>query len=150
MDKLLLQELKLVHFKNYEVARLTFNDKINCLVGNNGMGKTNLLDAIYYLCMGKSKFKLPDSAITQNSAAFFRLEGQFNIGLSKESIIAKVAPRKTKTFQRNHYVYQKLSEHIGLLPIVFVAPDDTELIKGEVRIEEGYWIMPYVKKVSPT
>ncbi len=94
------------------------------------MGKTNLLDAIYYLCMGKSAFKLPDSAITMREASFFRLEGVFDCGAKEEHIIVKVIPRKTKSLTRNNYTYQKLSEHIGLMPVVLIGPDDVDLIRG--------------------
>lgn len=92
------------------------------------MGKTNLLDAIYYLCMGKSYFNLPDSLAILHDAAFFRLEGRFTLEGRKEHIVAKVVPRKKKELERNGTPYRRLSEHVGLLPVVMIAPDDTNLI----------------------
>ena len=130
-----LQEITLVNFKNYEKETIALSEKLNCLVGNNGMGKTNFLDAIYYLCMGKSYFKHTDSQITRKEADFFRLEGHFLHQGKKEKLVAKVRPRKQKVLERNDVAYQKLSEHIGHFPIVAIVPDDTYLVKegSEVR-----------------
>jgi DNA replication and repair protein RecF len=101
-------------------------------VGQNGMGKTNLLDAIYYVCMCKSHFKTTDKHITKHEADFFRLEANFVSGDTKETlrvnkIIAKVQALKRKEFQSNKAVYDKLSDHIGRFPVVMIAPDDTLL-----------------------
>lgn len=130
-----LDKLILTNFKNYELQTINCSDKINCLVGFNGMGKTNLLDAIYYICMGKSYFGTPDSSIVKKEEDFFRLEAHFKVESNQEKVVAKVIPRKKKTFEHNEIPYQKLSEHIGLLPIVIVAPDDTSLINegSEIR-----------------
>lgn len=103
---------------------------MNCFVGQNGMGKTNLLDAIYYLCMCKSHFKTSDKHITKHEADFFRLEANFVSGDTKETlrvdkIIAKVQARKRKEFEWNKAVYDRLSDHIGRFPVVMIAPDDT-------------------------
>lgn len=92
------------------------------------MGKTNLLDAIYYLCMGKSYFSTPDTLIANHSSDFFRLEGQFKVNERAEHIVAKVIPRKKKELERNRVPYPRLSEHVGLLPVVMIAPDDTYLV----------------------
>lgn len=94
------------------------------------MGKTNLLDAIYYLCMCKSHFKTSDKHITKHEADFFRLEANFVSGDTKETlrvdkIIAKVQARKRKEFEWNKAVYDRLSDHIGRFPVVMIAPDDT-------------------------
>jgi DNA replication and repair protein RecF len=99
-------------------------------VGQNGMGKTNLLDAIYYMCMCKSHFKTSDKHITKHEASFFRLEANFVSGNTKETlrvdkIIAKVQARKIKEFECNKAVYERLSDHIGRFPVVMIAPDDT-------------------------
>ena len=130
MNQVCLKQIRLVNFKNYPGDRLNFDTKLNVIVGNNGMGKTNLLDAIYYLCMGKSAFSSPDSNVVKREESFFRLEGKFDCGANEEDIVVKVIPRKNKTLSRNHYTYQKLSEHIGLLPVVFIGPDDVYLVKG--------------------
>ena len=99
------------------------------------MGKTNLLDSIYYLCMTKSHFGTPDLAVVKHETDFLRLEGHFCNDEKKEKIVAKVIPRKKKEFERNDVPYNKLAEHIGLLPIVFIAPNDTAIILegSEVR-----------------
>lgn len=133
-----LEKLILTNFKNYELQSVQFSDRINCLVGFNGMGKTNLLDAIYYICMGKSYFNSPDSAIVKKGTDFFRLEAHVQTVARKEKIVAKIIPRKKKVFEHNDVPYQKLSEHIGLIPIVIVAPDDTDLIHDGSEIRRKF------------
>ena len=91
------------------------------------MGKTNLLDAVYYLCMGKSHFTNSDRNVVQHNESFFRMEGFFSVDKKTEKIVAKVQPGKTKVFERNDAPYDRLADHVGLLPIVFKAPDDTAL-----------------------
>jgi DNA replication and repair protein RecF len=125
---LYLEKLILTNFKNYESESLSCSPQLNCMVGMNGMGKTNLLDAVYYLCMGKSHFKLVDSNVMRHEAGFFRLEGHFILSGRNEKIVAKVQPRRRKELERNGVSYQRLSDHVGLLPVVFIAPDDTYLI----------------------
>ena len=127
---LFLQVLKLTNFKNYEAQTLMLSEHLNCFVGQNGVGKTNVLDAIYYLCMCKSHFKTSDKNIVRHSADFFRLEGNYVTVNQQEKpqidkIIAKVQPRKRKDFECNQSVYERLSEHIGCFPVVMIAPDDT-------------------------
>lgn len=124
-----LKKLILTNFKNYELQEISFSQQLNGFVGKNGMGKTNMLDAIYYLCMCKSQFGIIDRFVKRHEADFFRLEGHFLRKEKKENIIAKVIPRKRKDIERNKVVYKKLSEHVGLLPIVFIAPDDTMIVK---------------------
>lgn len=125
-----LQALKLTNFKNYTAQTLLFSEHLNCFVGQNGMGKTNVLDAIYYLCMCKSHFKTSDRNIVRHETDFFRLEGNFVISTSEkqpqiDKVVAKVQPRKRKDFERNQATYDRLSEHIGCFPVVMIAPDDT-------------------------
>ncbi len=122
-----LQELKLTNFKNYEFQSLVFSPHLNLLTGLNGMGKTNLLDAVYYLCMGKSHFQGTDRNVVRQGEEFFRLEGTFFLEEKKEKIVAKVVPGNLKTFERNDNAYPRISDHVGLLPVVFMAPDDTSL-----------------------
>ncbi len=122
-----LQELKLTNFKNYEYQALAFSPSLNLIAGLNGMGKTNLLDAVYYLCMGKSHFQGTDRNVVRQGEEFFRLEGHFVLDEKKERIVAKVVPGKQKTIERNDNAYPRISDHVGLLPVVFMAPDDTAL-----------------------
>ncbi|MFT5167959.1 MAG: DNA replication and repair protein RecF [Saprospiraceae bacterium] len=130
-----LEKIKLTHFKNYTVEELSFSSKLNCFVGKNGMGKTNLLDAIYYLCMCKSSTSINDRNVMQRETDFFRVEGHFKINKKKHNIVAKVIPGKRKEFEQNAVPYKTLLEHIGLIPVVMIIPDDTELAKegSEVR-----------------
>lgn len=123
-----LTSFKLTQFKNYEFQSISCATPLVCFIGANGMGKTNLLDAIYYLCMGKSYFNTPDSMIARHDSDFFRLEGQFEVNEKPEHIVAKVIPRKKKELERNRTPYPRLSEHVGLLPVVMIAPDDTYLV----------------------
>lgn len=125
-----LDHIILTNFKNYSKECLDFDGKqFIFLSGKNGMGKTNLLDAIYYLCMGKSYFSLLDKGLILHGETFFRVEAQFSNQEKEYKIVAKIAKGKKKVFECNNKAYGKLSEHIGLLPIVFIAPDDTALIR---------------------
>jgi len=132
--KAILDHIKLSNFKNYAQQELACSPHLNCLVGRNGMGKTNFLDAIYYLCMTKSHFSTPDSSLIRHDQDYMRLEGYFQT-TQVETIVAKYQLRKKKVFERNKVPYDKLSEHIGCLPIVLIAPDDTQLATdgSEVR-----------------
>ncbi len=122
-----LQSLKLTQFKNYENQQLELSPQLNCFVGKNGMGKTNLLDAIYYLCMCKSALAMPDSNLVLHNKDFFRLEGLFFKAEKKYKIVGKVVPRKKKEIECNAIPYKRLIEHIGFLPVVMIVPDDTRL-----------------------
>ncbi|HMQ89004.1 MAG TPA: DNA replication/repair protein RecF [Flavilitoribacter sp.] len=123
-----LDHLKLTNFKNYRSAELAFHDQINCFTGKNGMGKTNLLDAVYYLCMGKSYFSNSDQHLPLHGEDFFRLEGRFSRLEKWEKIVAKVQPRKKKELERNDTAYNRISEHVGLIPVVIAAPDDAVIV----------------------
>ncbi len=123
-----LTRLILTNFKNYERQELSFSPRLNGLAGLNGMGKTNLLDAVYYTCLGKSHFGLTDSNVVRRGADFFRLEAYFEHAGIQEKIVAKVQPRRRKVFERNDAPYDRLSEHIGLIPVVIIVPDDTLIL----------------------
>ena len=124
-----LEKIILTNFKSYASQTLMFGERLNAFVGLNGMGKTNLLDAIYYLCMCKSYFLPSDSDVILRGADFLRLEGFFKKNSLTEKVVAKVQSRRKKVFERNDVPYPVLSEHIGFLPIVMMTPDDTELVK---------------------
>ncbi|MCP3930823.1 MAG: DNA replication and repair protein RecF [Bacteroidetes bacterium] len=128
-----LKKIILTNFKNYREEEVSFSEVLNCFTGLNGMGKTNLLDAIFYLCMGKSHFTSSDINVLQQNESFFRLEGHFSHESKTEKIVVKVVPRKRKEMERNGTAYKKISEHIGLLPAVMIAPDDTyQLLEGSL------------------
>ncbi len=130
-----LKSLSLVNFKNYHEFSANFSPKINCFVGNNGSGKTNLLDAIHYLSLCKSYFNAIDSQNIRNSESFFVIQGTFEKNGEEDAIYCGLKRNQKKVFRRNGKEYQKLSEHIGLYPLVMISPNDNELIWGvsEVR-----------------
>lgn len=124
-----LQTLRLVQFKNYDAAQLQFNAKLNALVGNNGMGKTNILDAIHYVCVCKSHFNNLDKWTMQQGGDFFRLESVFiNDADESEEVVCKYSVRTKKIVEHNRVPYVRLADHVGRFPVVFIAPDDTELL----------------------
>jgi DNA replication and repair protein RecF len=125
-----LKQLTLLHFKNYEEASLSFHPKINCFTGSNGMGKTNLLDTIHYLAFCKSYFNGVDSQSIAFNQAFFMLHGFFEKDGREEEIFVSVKRGQKKVVKRNKNEYEKLSEHIGLFPLVMISPADTGLITG--------------------
>ena len=132
---LYIEQLQLTNFKNYEQQVILCSPHVNCFVGLNGMGKTNLLDAVYYLCMTKSHTALNDGNIVRHGADFFRLEALFQKEGKRDKIVAKVIPRKKKVFERNEVPYPRLADHIGEYPVVIIAPNDTNIILegSEVR-----------------
>lgn len=123
-----LKELSLINFKNYSQSELGFSSKINCFIGQNGIGKTNLLDAIYYLSMCKSYLNPIDSQNIKYDEDFFVLQGNYLLKEKNERIYCGLKKNKKKQFKRNKNEYQKLSDHIGLLPVVMISPLDNNLI----------------------
>ncbi len=132
---MLLQQLSITNFKNIESAQLNFSPNINCIVGNNGEGKTNLLDAIYYLSMTKSYFGGSDAHNIRHNEDFFLLQGLFTHNDTEERITCGIKRQEGKIIKRNDKIYNRLSDHIGLLPLVMVSPTDISLINesGEER-----------------
>ena len=127
---MILKKLSILNYKNILQAEVAFSPAINCFFGNNGMGKTNLLDAIYYLSFCKGHIHLPDSQLINNTQDLCVLDGLYAYEGQDESIFCALRRRQRKQFKRNKKEYDKLSEHIGLLPLVMVSPDDSELIQG--------------------
>ena len=124
---MILEKLSIINYKNIAEATLEFSPKINCLIGQNGVGKTNVLDAIYYLSFCHSANNPIDSQVIKHGAEFFVLEGAYESDLS---IYCGMKRGTKKHFKRNKKEYRRLSEHIGLIPIVVVSPSDTLLIEG--------------------
>ena len=123
-----LHKLTLLNFKNYEEASLEFCSGINCLVGNNGIGKTNILDTIYYLSLCKSFFTNTDSLNIRHGEEFFMIQGEYQREEKTEHIYCGVKSGQKKIFRRNSKEYERLSEHIGLIPVVMISPADSGLI----------------------
>lgn len=111
-------------------ADLVFTSGFNCFVGNNGVGKTNVMDAIYHLSMCKSYFNLPDIQNIRHEEPFFVIQGKYHRDGEDIDIYCGVKRGQKKTFKKNQRTYDKLSEHIGLLPLVMISPEDVALIDG--------------------
>lgn len=124
-----LKNIRLQQFKNYRQATVRFSSHINCFLGPNGSGKTNLLDAIHYLCLTKSAFGHVDANTIMHEGEYFTVFGDFDIQSKDIEIRCVVESGKKKQLIQNGKALEKLSEHIGLLPIVLIAPDDTQLIR---------------------
>ena len=127
---LVLKDISLVQFKNYEQADFHFRERIVGICGNNGVGKTNLLDAIYYLCFTKSYFSKSDQQNVHKGSAGFRIEGHFEKEAVPVNIVCILRENGKKEFLSNSEPYEKFSQHIGRFPAVIIAPDDVQIITG--------------------
>lgn len=125
---MILKELSVVNFKNLKGVEVSLNPKINCFVGNNGQGKTTLLDAIYYLSFCKSFLNPIDSQNINKEEDFFVLQGAYNREEKSEKVYCGLKKGQKKVFKRNKKEYEKLSDHIGLFPLVIISPSDADLI----------------------
>ena len=123
-----LKQLSVINFKNYAEAGLTFSEGVNVFTGNNGAGKTNLLDAIHYLSLCKSYFNPIDSQQIKQGADFFIINGTFDKNNHQEAIACAVKRNQKKQFKRNKKDYQRLADHIGFLPLVMISPYDISII----------------------
>jgi DNA replication and repair protein RecF len=125
-----LQELKLTQYKNYLFDHFTFEEPVIGITGSNGVGKTNLLDAIHYLCFTKSYFTLSDTSNVQLGQEGFRLEGIFDKEGGPFKVACVFRGQNKKEVRCNELEYDKFSQHIGLFPCVMIAPDDVDIIIG--------------------
>ncbi|EKF55786.1 DNA replication and repair protein RecF [Galbibacter marinus] len=123
-----LQRLSLINFKNFKSQEFEFDHKINCFVGQNGIGKTNALDSIYLLAFGKSYFNPIASQNINHDENFFVVDGTFLKGQKTEKIICSFKKGQKKLIKRNGKQYDKLSDHLGLIPLVIISPSDRDLI----------------------
>ena len=130
-----LNSLHLIHFKNHISGDLEFGNHVNCFLGDNGSGKTNILDALHYLCFCKSYFNPIDGQNITHGESFMLLKGVFSRQGEEEIVSCGVKKGQKKVFKRNEKAYPRLLEHIGRFPAVIIAPDDSEIIQGgsEVR-----------------
>lgn len=125
-----LKSISLIQFKNYSNRIFEFNKRITGIVGNNGVGKTNVLDAIHYLCFTKSYFSNSDAINVQQGSRGFRIEGSFHYYETEEKATCILRENNKKEFLINGEAYDKFSQHIGHFPCVVIAPDDAVLITG--------------------
>lgn len=123
-----LKKITLVNFKNFESQTFDFEGKINCFVGDNGVGKTNVLDAIYYLSFAKSYFNPVASQNIRHSEDFFMIEGEYQMKDRVDSVLCSLKRGSKKIVKRNGKAYEKFSDHIGHLPLVIISPADRDLI----------------------
>ncbi len=125
-----IEEISIVNYKNIGEANITFSPRLNCFIGKNGAGKTNILDSIYYLSFCKSFFTASDQLNVNHEENYFMLNGSYQRSDSPETITCGLQKGQKKQFKRNAKLYKKLQDHIGLLPLVMINPSDSELILG--------------------
>ena len=124
-----LKKISLFNFKNFTEANFEFEHKINCFVGKNGVGKTNVLDAIYHLAFGKSYFNTLSVQNIKHEQDFFVIDGAFDKNDRTENIVCSLKKGQKKILKRNGKIYEKFSDHLGLIPLVIISPTDTDLIR---------------------
>ncbi len=130
LPEVFLHKISLSNYRNYADSDFSFKKKITCITGKNGSGKTNLLDAIYYLCITKSYFASTDYQNIRHGESWMALRGEMEVNGSRHQIKCKLENQKRKEFFLDDNRYDKLTEHIGFLPVVFITPNDVELIYG--------------------
>ena len=127
---MILKNLDIVNYKNIAEAGIVCSPRFNCFIGNNGVGKTNILDAVYQLSMCKSYFNLPDAQNIRHGEAFFVIEGKYAYEDEEIDVYCGMKRGQKKIFKKNKKAYTRLSDHIGLLPLVMISPADVVLIDG--------------------
>ena len=144
-----LSSISLINFKNFEERSFRFDQRINCLVGNNGVGKTNVLDAIYYLSHTKGYFNAVASQNIKHGKEFFVVDGVYLKEDREEHIHCSLKKGSKKVFKRNGKEYEKLSDHFGLIPLVIISPSDTNLISegSEFRSTGRSFSFPRIRAV---
>jgi DNA replication and repair protein RecF len=123
-----LKKISLFNYKNFSEASFEFDSKINCFVGKNGIGKTNVLDAIYHLAYGKSYFNPLAVQNIKHNEEFFVIDGEFEKLERSEQIVSSFKKGQKKILKRNGKPYEKFSDHIGFIPLVIISPADNDLI----------------------
>ena len=134
-----IQNLSLIGFKNYDEISLEFSEKINCLVGPNGSGKTNILDAIHYLSLSKSAFNTSDSQNINHDSSFFSIKADFRKEGRRVEVLCALQKGSKKVLKIDKKEYDKLSEHIGKFPVVLMEPYDTDLIRGASELRRKFF-----------
>jgi len=123
-----LKKISLLNFKNFESQNFDFDNKINCFVGNNGVGKTNVLDAIYFLSFAKSYFNAVASQNIRHGEDYFMIDGEYQVKERSENVICSYKKGHKKVIKRNGKIYERFSDHIGAFPLVIISPADRDLI----------------------
>ena len=133
---MILENVDILNFKNIAEAKLQFSPGVNCLLGSNGMGKSNLLEAIHFLSVARPIRSVPENALIYHGADMLMVKGDYRMDNgTAETVSCGIVRGKGKTLRRNDKEYQRISEHIGKFPIVSVTPSDSEIVSGsgEVR-----------------
>src|SRR6478735_8289786 len=144
-----LGSISLVQFRNYRQQQFSFTERIVGICGMNGTGKTNLLDAVYYLSFSKSYFSRPDSQNVHHGLAGMRLEGNYDLNQEPQQLVCILRENNRKELVLNNEAYKKFSDHIGKLPCVMIAPDDIVLITGN-STERRTFIDTLISQINKT
>lgn len=143
-----LHKLSVTGFKNIGQAAMEFSGRINCFVGDNGAGKTNLLDAVHYLSMCKSAFTMTDGQSIGHGGEFFVIDGSYSdVQQKREHVICAFRKGSGKSVRRNGKEHERLSDHIGLIPVVMVAPCDSALVSDSAD-ERRRWINSFLSQLD--
>ena len=125
---MILESITLTNYKSFSTKTVELDPNINCFIGPNGVGKSNVLDAIYHLSFGKSYFNPISSQNIKHDEDFFAIKGCYLKESKKEIIIINFKKNDKKVIKRNNKKYEKFSDHIGFLPLVIISPSDRNLI----------------------
>ncbi len=125
-----LKQLVLMNFKNFEELELSFSKNLNCFIGNNGAGKTNIMDAIYYLSFCKSFLNITDSQSMRHGSNYFMIQGEYQHDGTDSLVNCALKRGQKKVFKYNKKEYQRLADHIGKVPLIIISPSDYDLISG--------------------
>ena len=128
MISVFLKKISIINYKNILEKEFELDPKINCFVGDNGVGKTNILDAVYHLSMGKSYFNVKNDQLINRGKDYMLVDGVFELNNKNESIVFSLKIGEKKVLKRNGKPYKKFSNHIGLIPVVLISPYDNDLI----------------------
>lgn len=134
-----LENLNLFNYRNYADVNLRFDARINCFVGNNGVGKTNLLDAIYFLSLTRSAFGFSDSQSIRHGEKGFKIKGGFSIKDILYDVLIEISGNGKKQLSVNAQVYEKQSEHVGRFPAIFISPYDTDIIREGPELRRKFF-----------
>ena len=146
-----LKRISLLNYKNFSEIDFELDSKINCFVGKNGIGKTNILDAIYHLANGKSYFNPLAVQNIKHGEDFFVVDGEFEKNGRTEQILCSLKKGQKKILKRNGKVYEKFSDHIGFIPLVIISPADSDLIDTVIsQLDSSYLqqLIQYQKIIS--
>ncbi len=143
-----IRKLSLINFKNIRQADLDLSSGINCFTGSNGAGKTNVIDAVWYLSMCKSSLTMTDGQSVRHGQEFFMLGGDYlTDGGSREAVTCSFSRAAGKTLKRNSKEYERLSDHIGAIPAVIVSPGDVFLISDAAE-ERRKWLNSFISQTD--